>query len=99
MKLNRRMLVRMMTASAGAPFCGAAAETQPAAVSREVAAFIVNTGYGQVPEEVRELGRKSILDGLGLALSGSVAETGRASRDYVKSLGAMKGEATIIGSS
>ena len=88
-----------MTASAGAPLLRAAAATQPAAVSQEVAAFVVNTAYGQVPEDVRELGRKSILDGLGLALSGSVAETGRTSREYVKSLGAMKGEATIIGSS
>jgi 2-methylcitrate dehydratase PrpD len=46
-----------------------------------------------------ELGRKSILDGLGLALCGSVADTGRLSVDYVKSLGLSKGGSTIIGSS
>jgi hypothetical protein len=45
------------------------------------------------------LGKKSILDGLGLALSGSVAETGRLSRAYLKSLGLSAGEATVIGTS
>ena len=68
-------------------------------LTREVAAFIVNTGYRDVPEEVIDLGKKSILDGLGLALSGSVAETGRLSRTYVQSLGLSRGESTIIGSS
>src|ERR1022692_828495 len=99
MSLSRRKLVHLMTAGAGTTFLTASAQTQPAGVSHEVAAFIVNTAYKDVPEDVRELGRKSILDGLGLALSGSVAESGRLSREYLSSLGAMKGEATIIGSS
>jgi len=59
----------------------------------------VNTSYNDVPRDVMELGKKSILDGLGLALSGSVAETGRLSRAYLKSLGLSAGEATVIGSS
>jgi 2-methylcitrate dehydratase PrpD len=50
-----------------------------------------------MPKEVIELGKKSILDGLGLALAGSVAETGELSRTYVKSLGLVPGGATVIG--
>jgi 2-methylcitrate dehydratase PrpD len=67
-------------------------------LTREVAAFIVNTVYRDVPEEVIELGKKSILDGLGLALCGSVAETGKLCRAYLKSLGSSHGDSTVIGS-
>jgi 2-methylcitrate dehydratase PrpD len=63
-----------------------------------VADFIVNTHYGDVPAEVIELARKSILDGLGLALSGSVAETGEIVRKYLSSSGLAGGGATVIGS-
>ena len=52
-----------------------------------MADFIVNTRYGDVPGEVLDLARKSILDGLGLALSGSVAETGEIVRQYLTSTG------------
>jgi len=52
----------------------------------------------QIPKEVIELGRKSILDGLGLALAGSRAETGSISRKFVEQSGVCNGKATIIGS-
>jgi 2-methylcitrate dehydratase PrpD len=65
----------------------------------EVATFIKNTKYEDIPEDVVELGKKSILDGLGLALCGSVAGTGGLSRTYVRSLGLVNGGSTIIGSS
>lgn len=74
-----------------------AAEAKPPAATSYVADFIVNTRYGDVPAEVIELARKSILDGLGLALSGSVAETGEIVRKYLTSTG-MNGGATVIGS-
>jgi 2-methylcitrate dehydratase PrpD len=64
----------------------------------EVATFIGNTKYKDIPEDVIQLGKKSILDGLGLALCGSVAETGRLSRAYVSSLGPSNAGSTIIGS-
>ncbi|MGH9719408.1 MAG: MmgE/PrpD family protein [Bryobacteraceae bacterium] len=64
-----------------------------------VASFIVQTGYRDLPAEVIELGKKSILDGIGLALSGSVAATGDLSRTYVQSLGLASGGATVIGAS
>jgi 2-methylcitrate dehydratase PrpD len=56
------------------------------------------TKYEDIPEEVIELGKKSILDGLGLALAGSKAESGPLSRQYVENLGICQGKAILIGS-
>ena len=64
-----------------------------------MASFIVQTRYEDLPATVIELGKKSILDGLGLALSGSRARTGSVARAYLESLGVSKGPATVIGSS
>jgi 2-methylcitrate dehydratase PrpD len=63
-----------------------------------VGRFVTATTYEQIPEDVIELGKKSILDGLGLALAGSRAETGSISRKYVQQMGVCNGKATIIGS-
>ena len=68
-------------------------------LTRYVAEFVVKADYADVPADVAELGRKSILDGLGLAIAGSVAATGELSRTYIRSLGLMPGPATVIGSS
>ncbi|MFN7275952.1 MAG: MmgE/PrpD family protein, partial [bacterium] len=48
-----------------------------------VADFIVGTRYEDIPADVLAVGKKSILDGLGLALSGSVAHSGEIVRDYL----------------
>ena len=48
-------------------------------LTKEVTTFILETSYEAIPEEVIDLSKKSILDGLGLALSGSVAERSEAS--------------------
>lgn len=64
-----------------------------------VAEFVVNTGYEDIPSEVIELGRKSILDALGLALVGSVAESGQIAREYLKAQGFGSSGSTVIGSS
>jgi len=102
MKLSRR---RMIAASAAAPAlllsrAPAQERTFPAVsgLTREVAEFIAGVRYDAIPDDVAELGKKSILDGLGLALCGSVAESGPLSREYVKSLGLAHGDATVIGS-
>ena len=63
-----------------------------------VGRFVTTTTYEQIPQEVIDLGKKSILDGLGLALAGSRAETGLISRKYVEQIGVCNGKATIIGS-
>ncbi len=67
-------------------------------LTRYVAEFIVNTTYPQIPEEVIELGKKSILDGFGLALAGSRAGSGKLTRTYLESLGLCHPEATVAGS-
>src|SRR6202158_737440 len=63
-----------------------------------VGRFVATMTYEQIPEQVIELGKKSILDGLGLALASSRAESGLISRQYVEQVGASNGKATIIGS-
>jgi 2-methylcitrate dehydratase PrpD len=47
----------------------------------------VNLRLADIPSETLELGKKSILDGLGLALSGSKAETWKLIQEYLKPLG------------
>ncbi|MGH9354935.1 MAG: MmgE/PrpD family protein, partial [Terriglobia bacterium] len=54
--------------------------------------------YSDIPANVIELGKKSILDGLGLALAGSVVESGDLSRKYITALGPQGGSSTVIGS-
>src|ERR1700676_3988199 len=63
-----------------------------------VGTFVNRTKYDEIPAGVIELGKKSILDGLGLALAGSRAESGPISRKFVEQSGACVGKATIIGS-
>src|SRR6266404_1937993 len=67
-------------------------------LTAHVGRFVTTTTYEQIPKEVIELGRKSILDGMGLALAGSRAETGSISRKFVEQSGVCNGKATIIGS-
>src|SRR5882757_942922 len=59
--------------------------------------FVIRTKYEDIPSNVIELGKKSILDGLGLALAGSRAESGPISRKFVELSGACAGKSTIIG--
>ena len=63
-----------------------------------VGTFVTQTKYEEIPAEVIELGKKSILDGLGLALAGSRAESGPISRQFVRQSGVCNGKATVIGS-
>ncbi len=63
-----------------------------------VGKFVVSTICEDIPAEVIELGKKSILDGLGLALAGSRAETGTICREYLQELTVCGGQAIVIGS-
>ena len=67
-------------------------------LTREVARFVNETALGDLPGDVLENGRKSILDGLGLALSGSVAQTGIQVRHHLDDIAAVDDGATVIGS-
>ncbi len=66
-------------------------------LTREVARFIVAAGTGDIPVSVIEAGKKSILDGFGLALAGSAAESGHLVQTYLGSLGLSAGPCTVIG--
>jgi len=65
-------------------------------LTQEVAQFIVSVKYDHIPPEVVELGKKSMLDGFGLALAGSVAESGDKVQRYLRRV-AGPGEAIVIG--
>ena len=89
------------------PLLGAAAGQQPAArafpvvqdVTQCTAEFVVKTRYEDLPAEVIELGKKSILDSIGLALAGSKADTAPLVERYVESLGSSRRDAAVIGTS
>ncbi|KQT61876.1 MULTISPECIES: MmgE/PrpD family protein [unclassified Aureimonas] len=66
-------------------------------LTKYVAAFVVETKVEDLPSDVIELGKKSILDGFGLALSGSVAKSGALVRRHLEDLGLSDGAATVIG--
>ena len=67
-------------------------------LTRYIAEFIVNTKYEDIPEDVLILGKKTMLDGFGLALAGSVSVLGPRIRQYIASLGLANGKsASIIG--
>src|SRR5713101_6159334 len=68
-------------------------------LTKYVANFVVNTKFSDIPGDVVELGKKSILDGLGLALSGSRSEIANLIQNYAKSFGFSNRGATVIGSS
>ena len=69
----------------------------PRHLTLEVVDFVLSTRTADLPEDVVALGKKSILDGLGLAVSGSAAASGELVRRHLDSLGLTPGPATVIG--
>src|SRR5688500_12772044 len=63
----------------------------PSSLTERVARFVVATKSRNIPANVMHLGKRSILDGLGLALAGNRAESGRLVRSYLKTLGLRNG--------
>jgi 2-methylcitrate dehydratase PrpD len=68
-------------------------------LSAYVADFVVATTARDIPADVAHLGKRSVLDGLGLALAGAASEAAHITRRYLASLGisADRGS-TVIGS-
>lgn len=67
-------------------------------LTAEIARFITRTSAARIPKPVMHLGKRSILDGLGLALAGNRAESGHVMRNYLKTLGMpLNRGATVIG--
>ncbi len=89
MKVDRNMSVQHFTPDINS--CHGQGLTQ------EVGSFVVQTRYDSLSDQLLELGKKSILDGLGLALSGSVAQSGQIVQEYLRSQN-LSGKATVIGS-
>ena len=56
-------------------------------LTKYVSEFIVNTKYEDIPENVLALGKKTILDGFGLALAGSASPSALASGNISRRLG------------
>jgi len=79
--------------------CAEASFPQVQKLTAHVSEFVVNLKFADIPADSLELGKKSILDGLGLALSGSKAETWGLIQHYVKSFDfPPRGGAAVLGS-
>ncbi len=64
-----------------------------------LASFVSQTRASDIPEEVWHLGKRSLLDGLGLALSGAVSPTSRLIREHLRSLSCSSDKgASVLGS-
>jgi 2-methylcitrate dehydratase PrpD len=68
-------------------------------LTRSVAEFVVNTRYEDIPDEVVALGKKTLLDGFGLALAGSASVVAPVARRYIATLASTTKSATIVGTS
>ena len=66
-------------------------------LTEHVASFIAESQPKDLPDDVVALGKKSILDGLGLALAGSASETAALVEKHLESLNLGPGAATLIG--
>jgi 2-methylcitrate dehydratase PrpD len=75
-------------------------DTQASGVTDEIAAFVVSAKLGAIPKDVAHLAKRSVLDGIGLALAGAASECGAIARRYLEGLGiAAERGGTVIGSS
>lgn len=66
-------------------------------LTRYVSDFICTTRVSDLPQEVVALGKKHVLDGLGLALSGGASHCGGLVRRHLGDLNLGTGPATVIG--
>jgi 2-methylcitrate dehydratase PrpD len=89
--------LKPLTFSADQGSCPPASFPKTENLTQYVADFIVNLKYDDIPLDVIELGKKSILDGLGLALCGSVADTASLLDTYMGRFGFASTGAAVIG--
>ncbi|HSS27275.1 MAG TPA: MmgE/PrpD family protein, partial [Usitatibacter sp.] len=74
--------------------------TETTAITDYVAGFINAPKASDIPKEVAHLGKRSVLDGIGLALAGSASEGGHIAQEYLARLDiARDSGCTVIGSS
>src|SRR5438132_9680745 len=76
-----------------------AAASHDTSLTDYVAGFVVGTRAGDIPDDVMHLGKRSIIDALGLALAGAASQTGAIARRYLAALGIeSKNGSTVVGS-
>ena len=74
-----------------------ASSTTP--ITDYIAGFVTGTDANAIPADVMHIGKRSVLDGIGLALAGSASKTSRIVRQYLASLGVESAQgSTIVGS-
>lgn len=103
--MKRREFCRGSIAAAGLALSSpklsfaASAEEFPTApgLTRYVSDFVVHTRFEDIPEDVLALGKKSMLDGFGLALAGSASTLASLTTQYVEHLGVCQGKGTVAG--
>lgn len=73
-------------------------KTKASPVTDYVAGFVTSTRAADIPKDVAHLGKRSVLDGIGLALAGAASECGHIAQKYLHQLGidTTKGS-TVIG--
>src|SRR6187431_2011946 len=77
----------------------ARSSSSTSSLTDSVATFVVDTRAGDIPKDVAYLGKRSVLDGIGLALAGAVSESGAIARKYLTALRfESEGDSTVIGS-
>ena len=75
------------------------AKSQLSGLTDYVAGFITGTRARDIPTDVAHLGKRSVLDGIGLALAGAASECGGIARRYLAALGIESDQgSTVIGS-
>jgi 2-methylcitrate dehydratase PrpD len=68
------------------------------AITDQVATFVASTKAADIPKDVAHLGKRSVLDGIGLALAGAASECGNIAKRYLTELGIAKADGcTVIG--
>ena len=85
--------------ASASPAAGPVAAEFPKApgLTKSVAEFIVHMKYEDIPADVIELGKKSILDGFGLALAGSASVMAPMARQYAATFGTSNLRASVMG--
>src|SRR5581483_6294262 len=68
-----------------------------AGLTRQVSDFIVETTLEAIPQNVVALARRSILDGLGLAVAGARSRGARIAQDEITSYGFERTESSVLG--
>ena len=77
---------------------GKMTSSQESSLTDYVAGFVVATRAHDIPADVAHLGKRSVLDGIGLALAGAASQTGEIIRRYLGAMGVAAEGGGVTGS-